>query len=119
MGGLPIEADELYLYKVFAPMGAIESVKAVKQEWGTIGFVKFMNEQEAQVAMGSLNGYQLPDGHTLNVSVKTTKQKRAQQQSQQASQPHQWQQPGPWQQPRQQVLPALPALANAPCAASP
>lgn len=71
--GLPHNTDELYLYKLFAPFGAIQSVKPMVAEWGAIGFVKFANATEAQVAIESLHGQQLPDGSVVQVTVKTAK----------------------------------------------
>jgi len=71
--GLPVMADELYLYKLFAPFGAIQSVKANAYDWGAIGFVKFAMVADAQGAIQALDNQQLPDGSLLNVSVKTAK----------------------------------------------
>jgi len=68
--GLPANADELYLYRIFARFGAIQSVKHVMNEWGGIGFVKFVKSENAQRAIASLHGSMQPDGNTIQVSVK-------------------------------------------------
>eukprot|EP00416_Gambierdiscus_australes_P034179 CAMPEP_0171107062 /NCGR_PEP_ID=MMETSP0766_2-20121228/66070_1 /TAXON_ID=439317 /ORGANISM="Gambierdiscus australes, Strain CAWD 149" /LENGTH=345 /DNA_ID=CAMNT_0011568287 /DNA_START=52 /DNA_END=1089 /DNA_ORIENTATION=- len=71
--GLPNTVDELYLYKLFAPFGGIQSVKPVVQDWGAIGFVKFTHAEEAQVAISQLNGQMMPDGSVIQVSVKSAR----------------------------------------------
>merc|ERR1719183_2483200 len=73
--GLPPQADDLYLYKVFAPVGAILSVKAVaspeKGGCAGYGFVKYSTCEEAAKAMTLISSTPLPDGTMLQVSVKT------------------------------------------------
>merc|ERR1719174_3035350 len=73
--GLPPQADDLYLYKVFAPIGAILSVKSVTSpdKGGCVGygFVKYSTLEEANRAIALLNSTPLPDGTLLQVSVKT------------------------------------------------
>jgi len=75
--GLPQQADDLYLYKVFAPIGAILSVKAVSAaEKGGVGcagygFVKYATTEEANKAIALFSSTPLPDGTMLQVSVKT------------------------------------------------
>jgi len=73
--GLPATADDLYLYKVFAPVGAILSVKCVvapeKGGCAGYGFVKYSKFEEAQKAITLLNSTPLPDGTLLQVSIKT------------------------------------------------
>jgi ELAV like protein 2/3/4 len=73
--GLPPQADDLYLYKVFAPIGAILSVKSVnspeKGGCAGYGFVKYATLEEANKAISLLNSTPLPDGTMLQVSVKT------------------------------------------------
>mmetsp|Transcript_128890 Transcript_128890/g.241075 ORF Transcript_128890/g.241075 Transcript_128890/m.241075 type:complete len:310 (-) Transcript_128890:56-985(-) len=73
--GLPPQADDLYLYKVFAPLGAIVSVKAILAEHGCAGygFVKYANVEDANKAIELLNTTPLPDGTWLIVSVKMAK----------------------------------------------
>jgi len=73
--GLPQTADDLYLYKVFAPIGAILSVKSIQNPTGQgcagYGFVKYSTTEEANKAIGLLSTTPLPDGTMLQVSVKT------------------------------------------------
>jgi RNA recognition motif-containing protein len=71
--GLPLHADDLYLYKVFAPFGCILSVKAIRKDHFVIGFVTYSSDIEAQGAIESINGQPLLDGSVLQVSVKTSK----------------------------------------------
>jgi len=73
--GLPPQADDLYLYKVFAPLGAILSVRSIvspeKGGCAGYGFVKFATMEEANKAIILLSTTPLPDGTMLQVSVKT------------------------------------------------
>jgi len=72
--GLPVHADDLYLYKAFAPFGCILTVKAIPNPAGyCIGFVTYMHEEEAAAAMEALNGQTLLDGTVLTVAIKTVK----------------------------------------------
>mmetsp|Transcript_56305 Transcript_56305/g.150530 ORF Transcript_56305/g.150530 Transcript_56305/m.150530 type:complete len:320 (-) Transcript_56305:257-1216(-) len=71
--GLPLHADDLYLYKVFAPFGCILSVKAIRKDHFVIGFVNYSSDIEAQGAIESISGQPLLDGSVLQVSVKTSK----------------------------------------------
>mmetsp|Transcript_86483 Transcript_86483/g.245239 ORF Transcript_86483/g.245239 Transcript_86483/m.245239 type:complete len:385 (-) Transcript_86483:76-1230(-) len=75
--GLPQEADELYLYKLFAPFGGVSSVKVLSQEWNPIGFVKYNYGADALQAIQAINGQTQPDGSVILVSVKTNKKKGA------------------------------------------
>jgi RNA recognition motif-containing protein len=72
---LPAGADELYIYKVFSPFGALESAFVKPSPDGTwaIAFVKFRTEEEALMAIQGLSGCLLPDGSMLKVAVKTGK----------------------------------------------
>lgn len=75
---LPPTADDLYLYRVFAQYGAIQSVRATMTPEGSCvgyGFVKFVTDADAQNALQAINGCQLSDGNTLLVAVKTEKRK--------------------------------------------
>jgi len=67
--GLPSTVDELYLYKVFAPFGAIQNVKPMAQEAGGTGLVKFKRADEAQAAISAVNGRVMADGSQLQVSI--------------------------------------------------
>jgi RNA recognition motif-containing protein len=73
--GLPPTADDLYLYKVFAPVGAILSVKAIvsleTSQCAGYGFVKYATAEEAQKAIALLSSTPLPDGNMLMVTVKS------------------------------------------------
>lgn len=70
---LPGTADDLYIYKVFSPFGALESISIKTGPDGTwaIAFVKYSTNAEAQGALMGLNNCLLPDGSMLKVSVKT------------------------------------------------
>uniref|UniRef100_A0A7S4Q429 RRM domain-containing protein n=1 Tax=Alexandrium monilatum TaxID=311494 RepID=A0A7S4Q429_9DINO len=71
--GLPMHADDLYLYKAFSPFGCILSAKALPKDGYVIGFVHYASEDMAQGAIQSLNGLTLMDGATLQVAIKTSK----------------------------------------------
>lgn len=74
---LPLHVDDLWLYKVFAPHGAIEKVRAMPRDDGGgckgIGFVKFVRANEAQTAMSIINGRPTFDGSSIAVAIKTPK----------------------------------------------
>lgn len=77
---LPPTASELYLYQVFAPLGAIESAHAMLTPQGAcagIGFVKFATAAEAALAIGAVNSVPLGDGSVLQVSIKKPKRQQA------------------------------------------
>ncbi|CAE7257451.1 elav [Symbiodinium sp. CCMP2592] len=72
--GLSPDIDELYLYYVFAPFGAIQSVQLVKDDTsgsctGT-AYVKFGMAEDALLAIQTICGNPLPDGSTIGVFVK-------------------------------------------------
>lgn len=71
--GLPPIADDLYLYKLFAPYGAVQSVRVIEKDGqcSGIGFAKFTSKDEAQRAIHNLSGYPLQDGSVIYISVKT------------------------------------------------
>lgn len=74
--GLPVNADELYIYYVFAPFGAIQSVRVMRDDTGACSgtaLVKFGLPEDAELAMSTLTGNPLPDHVVLDVSVKTVK----------------------------------------------
>lgn len=74
--GLPPGADDLYMYQVFAPFGALTDVNVMTNPDGNcrgIGFVKFGIVADAQLAIAALNGNPLPDGNIIYVSVKREK----------------------------------------------
>mmetsp|Transcript_50998 Transcript_50998/g.95455 ORF Transcript_50998/g.95455 Transcript_50998/m.95455 type:complete len:450 (-) Transcript_50998:149-1498(-) len=71
--GLAADIDELYLYYVFAPFGAIQNVKVIKDEktgacTGT-AYVKFGVAEDALLAIQTVCGNPLPDGTTIGVFV--------------------------------------------------
>lgn len=68
---LPGTADELYIYKVFSPFGALDSITIKNGEGWAIAFVKYCANEEANAAIVGLNNCLLPDGSMLKVSVKT------------------------------------------------
>mmetsp|Transcript_94800 Transcript_94800/g.182186 ORF Transcript_94800/g.182186 Transcript_94800/m.182186 type:complete len:463 (-) Transcript_94800:112-1500(-) len=72
---LPGTADELYIYKLFSPFGALESIWIKKGDDGSwaIAFVKFMNNDGAANAVIGLTNCLLPDGTMPKVSIKTRK----------------------------------------------
>jgi len=72
--GLSPDIDELYLYYVFAPFGAIQSVQVLKDDssgacTGT-AYVKFGVAEDALLAIQTICGNPLPDGSTIGVFVK-------------------------------------------------
>lgn len=69
---LPQDADDLYLYNIFSPFGALQSVHIMADDQGLcngVGFVRFGFPQDAQIAVSTLNGNRLPDGNILYVSA--------------------------------------------------
>merc|ERR1711920_316829 len=71
---VPLYADDLYLYRVFAPFGTVLNVKCTnKQALWAVGFVQYQYAVEAQSAIAGVNGQPLADGTVLEVSVKTQK----------------------------------------------
>lgn len=74
VAGLPADTTDCDLYKIFAPFGALKSVKAMSDPMTGmckgIGFVNCMDNLVAQMAIATLNGTSLPDGTWLTVSIK-------------------------------------------------
>ena len=74
---LPETAQDSLLYQLFAPYGAISSVKVIidhqTQKCKRFGFVNMVNYAEAYQAILNLNGHQLEGGKKLQVSFKTQK----------------------------------------------
>jgi len=75
ISGLPKDCDDLHLYKLMAPFGAIppRGIKAMKNPDGTckgVGFVNFLDPTSMEAAMQMLNGTLLPDGTVMNVTAK-------------------------------------------------
>jgi len=75
ISGLPPDCDDVHLYKLLGPFGAIPptGVKAMKHPDGTckgFGFVNFIDPSAMEAAMQMLHGTLLPDGTVMNVTVK-------------------------------------------------
>lgn len=70
------EVEELTLWQLFGPYGAIVSVKIIKDPQSNkskgFGFVTMRNYDQAAMAIQAINGYILM-GHPLSVSFKTQK----------------------------------------------
>jgi len=78
ISGLPKDCDDVHLYRLLAPFGAITptGVKAMKLPDGTckgFGFVNFVEPGALQAAAVMLHGTQLPDGSTMSVVPKRNK----------------------------------------------
>lgn len=73
--GLPSNADELYLYSIFSPFGAIQSVRLLKDSMTGVctgaALLKYGITEDAELAIRTLSGNKLPDGVVLDVTVKT------------------------------------------------
>merc|ERR1740121_997916 len=72
---LPEDTTDCDLYKLCSPFGAIapSGVRAMTNPDGTckgFGFVDFADAQCANLAVQTLNGFQMPDGSFIGVSVK-------------------------------------------------
>lgn len=71
--GLAPEIDELYLYYVFAPFGAVQNITVSKDEYGGCtgtAYVKFGVPEDALLAVQTLCGNPLPDGSIMGVYVR-------------------------------------------------
>lgn len=71
--GLPPDADELTLYKLFAPLGTVLSTFVKQNPIGPLGFVTYSTDAEAQLAIEIMNGQMTTAGTTLGVSVQWRK----------------------------------------------
>eukprot|EP00929_Paragymnodinium_shiwhaense_P003453 TRINITY_DN103991_c0_g1_i1.p1 TRINITY_DN103991_c0_g1~~TRINITY_DN103991_c0_g1_i1.p1 ORF type:complete len:234 (-),score=49.21 TRINITY_DN103991_c0_g1_i1:240-941(-) len=74
-GGLPPDTTDLDLYKIFSCFGPIvpRGVKVIMDEDGLcrgFGFVNFKEAPDANNAINTLNGTQMPDGSILRVNFK-------------------------------------------------
>merc|ERR1712046_493500 len=75
VGGLPVDATDYGLYRMFSSFGGIapRGVKAMLNEDGSckgFGFVNFLDQGAAQMAISTLNGAQMQDGAMLQISIK-------------------------------------------------
>lgn len=94
VSGLPPDTDELSLFKIFSVFGGLvlKGIHAMKQPDGSctgVAFIDYFQEEAALAAIDGLNGFQLPDGFTLNVNVKHTGQPKSRFTPQVISQMHQ------------------------------
>eukprot|EP00928_Gymnodinium_smaydae_P086658 TRINITY_DN70_c1_g1_i1.p1 TRINITY_DN70_c1_g1~~TRINITY_DN70_c1_g1_i1.p1 ORF type:complete len:337 (-),score=85.30 TRINITY_DN70_c1_g1_i1:40-1050(-) len=83
VGGLPHDCTDRELYQMFSVFGAIapKGLVAMPGDDGYTsckgyGFVTFMEAAAAQKAIVTLNGTQMPDGKTMQVSIKQRNQSR-------------------------------------------
>ncbi len=71
VGGLPYAATEQQLSDLFAQHGAVESARVITDKFTGqsrgFGFVEMTTSEDAQKAIGALNGTQM-DGRTLTVN---------------------------------------------------
>lgn len=75
VAGLPPDATDFHLYRLFSPLGAIapKGVRAMTGEDGTckgIGFVNYLERQSAELAISIYNGTVMPEGGRLKVAIK-------------------------------------------------
>lgn len=78
IAGLPSDTQDVDLYRIFAPFGAVapKGVRAMVHPDGTckgFGFVNYLDPSSLQQAISTLNGTQMPDGSTLTVKAKDPK----------------------------------------------
>ncbi len=80
VGSLPYNITEQELRDVFAPFGAIESVRIISDKFSGrskgFGFVEMATEEEAQKAIDGMNGKEV-GGRSLTVSEARPEQPRA------------------------------------------
>lgn len=79
ISGLPKDCDDIHLYKLMAPFGAIAptGVKAMKWPDGSCkgyGFVNYIELAAMEAAIMMLDGTQLPDGTIMSVAPKQARQ---------------------------------------------
>lgn len=71
VGGLPYSATEQQLSDLFTAHGSVESARVITDKFTGqsrgFGFVEMSTAEEAQKAIGALNGTQM-DGRTLTVN---------------------------------------------------
>ena len=67
----------LYLYSIFSPFGAIQSVRLLKDSMTGVctgaALLKYGITEDAELAIRTLSGNKLPDGVVLDVTVKTVR----------------------------------------------
>ncbi|RDD37529.1 ELAV-like protein 4 [Trichoplax sp. H2] len=76
---LPQDAEDSLLYQLFAPYGAINNVKLIRElnskKCKGYGFVNMVNYEEAYNAILHLNGYDVGENRLLQVSFKNNSKK--------------------------------------------
>mmetsp|Transcript_5668 Transcript_5668/g.10144 ORF Transcript_5668/g.10144 Transcript_5668/m.10144 type:complete len:309 (+) Transcript_5668:114-1040(+) len=82
ISGLPSDTQDVDLYRIFAPFGAIapRGVRAMLHPDGScqgFGFVNYVDTVSVSVAASTLNGTQMPDGNELVVKQKEPKKDKA------------------------------------------
>ena len=79
VGGLPYSVTDGRLEEIFAAHGSVQSARVISDKFTGqsrgFGFVEMASAEEAQKAMGALNGTQL-DGRTLVVNEARPQEKR-------------------------------------------
>lgn len=82
--GLPPNTNDLDLYELFAPFGAIppRGVRALRNKddasvCSGVGFVNFLTREHAEASIQTLNGTMLGDGSSLRVSIKRSRPREA------------------------------------------
>ena len=72
-----IPSLRLYLYSIFSPFGAIQSVRLLKDSMTGVctgaALLKYGITEDAELAIRTLSGNKLPDGVVLDVTVKTVR----------------------------------------------
>ncbi len=80
VGGLPYSATEQQLSDLFKVHGSIESARVITDKFTGqsrgFGFVEMSTAEEAQKAIGALNGTQM-DGRTLTVNEAKPQESRS------------------------------------------
>ena len=73
---LVLKQPRLYLYSIFSPFGAIQSVRLLRDGAGACtgaALLKFGLTEDAELAIRTISGNKLPDGVVLDVTVKTVR----------------------------------------------
>lgn len=76
---MPQDAEDSLLYQLFAPYGAINNVKLIRElnskKCKGYGFVNMVNYEEAYNAILHLNGHDVGGNRLLQVSFKNNSKK--------------------------------------------
>lgn len=69
VGGLPYQTTEEELKELFSEYGSVESATIINDKYSGrskgFGFVEMVNDEEAQKAIDSLNGYKLGERNII------------------------------------------------------